>query len=234
MKNNRLIKLSKIVVILSVFLVFTLTSSSASAVGAKKNNLENQNSETSQQTIWYPESHCLYLNEIEILFTGLNQSGLIACPWFVNESSSELTGINDQFREYFMDDIKNVTDKYPNFFHYDNFTFDYIYTEVQILAEGFNFPYKYNSSEFNPYYCWLLIEYDFHNKTAFQLWNSTIALELESTLQTKWYIEEVQVIITYSKGSNTPFATQWVILSSLMMLIFWKRRFRIIRKSSFD
>ena len=123
--------------------------------------------------------------------------------------------------------MKNETAQYPNVFDPDNFTFKYSDTtnkfnhcrQIDISPE--DFPYKYNSSEFNPYYCYVFLEYHYENITIRNEYRSTIAPALENLFTNKWYIEQAMIVIHQAHSANTFLDSTWFLLGLITLTIFW-------------
>jgi len=169
----------------------------------------------------------LYSYFMAVEFSGITQNAIEACPWILNLSTTEITGINEEFRNYFVNDVKNETAQYPHVFVPDNFTFKYSDTTNkfnhcrQASLSPEDFPYKYNTSEFNPYYCIVFLEYHYENITIKNEYNSIIAPALENLFANKWYIEQA-MILSY-EDHYTILDSTWFFLGLITLTIFWTR-----------
>ena len=169
-----------------------------------------------------------YSYSMAVEFSGITQNTIEACPWILNLSTTEITGINEEFRNYFVNDVKNETAQYPHVFIQDNFTFNYSDTtnkfnhtrQIDISPE--DFPYKYNTSEFNPYYCIVLLDYHGENITIRNEYQGTIAPTLENLFANKWYIEQAMIVIDQA-CCPTSLDSTWFFLGLVTLTIFWTR-----------
>jgi len=181
-------------------------------------------------------------NCIDFLFSGSNNSGMVACPWDVNESASQLLGRNEAFRTYFEADFKNTTQSfYPDFFNESLFTFNYEFAanfftdpskpQIRIPDEEsyFSFPYAYNSSEFDPYFCSVSINVTDHD--LWEQWNDTVCLELRDIFRPKWYVRDVMVPYGYP-GGGSPATYPWVW--SLVALVPFAAVVNLLKKKNND
>ncbi len=167
-----------------------------------------------------------YSDSISFRFSGSSLNGVNACPWILNDSLNKILGINTEFRTFFHSDVQKMTAPYLSTLHWENFTFHY--ENVWHHFDGFkqtrvteqSFPYQFDTSNFDPYYGVLSVEWDFQNDTSWYRWNNTIAPFFEQEFASKWYIERVKVNLGALEELNTriSFLPPILVLFSLVIL----------------
>ncbi|MHA1940976.1 MAG: hypothetical protein ACW97P_04535, partial [Candidatus Hodarchaeales archaeon] len=85
-----------------------------------------------------------------------------------------------------------------------------------------DFPYKYNTSEFDPYYSTVYLEYHVENTTIRNEYNSTIASALKIRFANRWYIERTEIIIEIAHSTNTPLDSTWFLVGLVSVTILLK------------
>lgn len=179
-----------------------------------------------------------YSEAVAFQFSGTVHKGIKACPWLLNEVTSELTGLNEEFRAHFKSDLRNETKQYP-ILHFDNFTYyfsgswhhwkNYRQDDLEYFTNA-SFPYKYNSSTFDPYYAVVGFRWNFSDGNSWDEWNNTVVPVLKERLATKWYIDKVGFSIIFPcSPSRTSFPSQFLIFCSLAWLFLWRSNKRVKR-----
>ncbi|MHA2173704.1 MAG: hypothetical protein ACXABI_02680 [Candidatus Hodarchaeales archaeon] len=174
------------------------------------------------------QSQSQFSHVMAVEFSGITQNAIEACPWILNLSVHEIIGLNEEFRNYFTNDVKNETALYPNVFDTTKFVFEYSDTRhyfnhsEQVDLSREEFPYKYNTSEFDPYYSTVYLEYRVENTTIRNEYNSTIAPALENRFANKWYIERAEIIIEIAHSADTSLDSTWILVGLVTLTILLK------------
>ncbi len=59
----------------------------------------------------YPQGE-FYDRLAAVLFSGVNKSGLVACPWVLNKTDGSVVGVDHEFRDYFTEDFSAEIQNY--------------------------------------------------------------------------------------------------------------------------
>ena len=128
-----------------------------------------------------------YDRHVGVLFSGVNKSGLVACPWVLNGTDQSVLGVNQEFREYFNDEFSAEIQNYSLLTGFEiNYTFVY-----HLFKNGS----QHNPTDpaFDPYYGFIYIQYDVTTRSNNDLWNDEIASALETSFRQKWYISKFRI-----------------------------------------
>ena len=125
-----------------------------------------------------------------VLFSGVNKSGLVACPWVLNKTDGSVVGINYEFRDYFTEDFSAEIQNYSLLTGFE-IRYTHIYHEFDHGLQT-----DPNHTPFDPYYVLVYIEYDSTIRSNNYLWNDKIAPALEASCREKWYISEFMIVLT--------------------------------------
>ena len=125
-----------------------------------------------------------------VVFSGLNQSGLVACPWVLNETDGSVVEENQEFRDFFIEDC--ATELY-NYSLLTGFRITYTGGRHVFNNELQTDP---NHTPFDPYYVHVYIDYDSTSRSNNNLWHYKIAPALEVTFREKWYVSQFMIVLT--------------------------------------
>ena len=176
-------------------------------------------------TYSFPEDYpdAFHGNAGGIIFSGQNNSNVVACPWLINTSDDSIVGPNDIFREYLNEDLSLEMQKYPLILE-----FDFQYTHI--IHEYDNFyqrdPSKENST-FDRYYGVVQFDYAPNNESDIKYWDKTIAPQLELALTNKWYVSRFEFAIAQKKETVVFFTYVESCLAMFLVVII---TIRISRK----
>lgn len=131
-----------------------------------------------------------------IIFSGQNNSNIVACPWVINTTDDSIIGPNDIFREYLSEDLSLEIQKYPLILGF-NLVYTHIMHEYDDFYQGD--PYEEDST-FDCYYGVVDFDCNSNNDSDIKYWDKTIAPKLELTLSNKWYVSRFEFAIVQKKG----------------------------------
>jgi hypothetical protein len=130
-----------------------------------------------------------------IIFSGQNNSNVVACPWVINTSDDSIIGPNYDFREFLKEDLLLEIQIYPLILDID-FQYTHIMHEYDDFYQGD--PNEENST-FDRYYGVVEFDYDSKNESDIRYWDKTIAPQLELALTSKWYVSRFEFAIVQKK-----------------------------------
>jgi len=125
-----------------------------------------------------------------VVFSGENQSGLVACPWVLNETDDSVAGENQEFRDYFTEELSAEIQNYS------------LITGFKITYTGGCHEFDHclqtdpNHTPFDPYYVLIYFKYDQSTRSNNNLWHYKIAPALETSFREKWYISKFMIVLT--------------------------------------
>ncbi|MFX0015645.1 MAG: hypothetical protein ACFFB2_11985 [Promethearchaeota archaeon] len=150
-----------------------------------------------------------------IIFSGQNNSNVVACPWVINSTDDSIIGPNDIFREYLNEDLSLEIQKYPLILGF-NFEYTHIMHDYDDFYQGD--PYKENST-FDRYYGVVEFDCNSKNESDIRYWDKTIAPQLELTLTNKWYVSRFEFVIVQKKGTVIGYTYVETYLAFLLLSI---------------
>jgi hypothetical protein len=131
-----------------------------------------------------------YDSRAAVVFSGVNQNGLVACPWVLNETDGSVVEENQEFKDYFTEDFAAELQSYPLL---TGFKITYTGGRHEFNKELQTNP---NHTPFDPYYINIYIDYDSTTRSNNNQWNDKIAPALEVTFREKWYVSKFMIVLT--------------------------------------
>ncbi|MHA1332021.1 MAG: hypothetical protein ACTSR2_13205 [Candidatus Hodarchaeales archaeon] len=160
-----------------------------------------------------------YTDDLVLKFSGITQNSLEACPWILNLTSHEIIGLNEEFRNYFQNDLKKEIAEYPDFLNSTNIKIEY--SDIDLLTE--DLPYKYNTSEFDPYGCFVDLELLERNESLIEKYSSTVAPVLESKIASKWYVEHAEFIKRSPISAEASIYPTEILMGIGTLSLIWRK-----------
>ncbi|MHA2295391.1 MAG: hypothetical protein ACXAEU_12415 [Candidatus Hodarchaeales archaeon] len=150
----------------------------------------------------------------KVLFSGINNSGMVACPWIINGTDGATTAPNQAFRDYMSDDISTETHEYSIVHSEINVHYTWIYHEFN------NFTSRTPDEEpFDPYYVIIRFSYNSTTKENREQWDQEVAPALEAALTEKWYINRCVFSLLVTACGITGFTASDVIITCFFTAI---------------
>ncbi|MHA2244872.1 MAG: hypothetical protein ACXADY_07870 [Candidatus Hodarchaeales archaeon] len=129
-----------------------------------------------------------------VIFSGLNNSGVVACPWIINQTDKSILGANREFRDYFNKEISKEIQQYS---WLTGFSTKYVGI-THMWDMNLQLSPNLTGMDFDPYYASIRINvseryrYDVMKKKQ---WDKEVAPTLETIFSEKWYINRFEFMI---------------------------------------
>ncbi|MHA2294688.1 MAG: hypothetical protein ACXAEU_16195 [Candidatus Hodarchaeales archaeon] len=149
-----------------------------------------------------------------VLFSGNNNSGMVACPWIINSTDGAITAPNQAFRDYMVDDISTETHEYSIV------RSEIIVRYTWVHHEFNNFTSRTPDDEpFDPYYVIIRFSYNSTTKENREQWDQEDSPALETALTEKWYINRCVFSLVVAVCATTGFTASDVFITCFFTAI---------------
>lgn len=128
---------------------------------------------------------------IGIIFSGINGTqGINACPWIFAENNKTVQSPNEEFREYFSNELSTFLNQYPLTSLIIKYTSTYNLFSRCTQGDPFHSSYvnEENATKiiFDPFYAFIGVSMLGES-------NRTIIIEIEMFLKEQWFIEKLKI-----------------------------------------